>query len=124
MLEVIVGVLTLLAVLVSVYVLHVRTQSLAASISGEADMMRENMNHIAAALVGVSELLDDADDIVASVASIPSPGEMLMQMIQTVIMQKIAPTLSQIEIPPVISDNILPATYGETESTQNETPKP
>lgn len=53
--------------------------------------MKENLNHIAGAIIGLSELLDEADSAIENMSRIPSMGEMFQQMVQGFIVQKMQP---------------------------------
>jgi len=56
--------------------------------------MKDNMNHIANAIVGLSEILDEADEVVNMVSQVPTMGDMMQQMIQGFILSKLQPQIS------------------------------
>jgi hypothetical protein len=62
------------------------------------------MNHIASAIVGLSELLEEADSIIEDASRIPTMGEMMQQMLQGFIMQKMAPMMQSSTMQSIIPD--------------------
>jgi hypothetical protein len=74
------------------------------TISKEGDLVKENMNHIASAIVGLSELLEEADSIIEDASRIPTMGEMMQQMLQGFIMQKMAPMMQSSAMQSIIPD--------------------
>lgn len=135
MYEVLLEVASLLSAMVVLWLLHKRTLILNGNITtlnqnmaAEGDLMRENMQHIASALVGVSELLEEAESVVDDVARIPSPGEMLFQMAQSFMMNKLAgqvPSISPVQPADLISTLIPVDEHAETQPSQtqdNQTP--
>lgn len=62
--------------------------------SNEGSLMKDNMNHIANAIVGLSEILDEADEVVNMVSQVPTMGDMMQQMIQGFILSKLQPQIS------------------------------
>ena len=121
MLELLIGVGTLIAAIICLYLLNERTTAISEKMTVEGDLMKENMNHIASALVGLSELLDDADEIIENASQIPTAGEMLMQVVQSMIMQKLSPAMMESEIQPLIGELVSPPAHGpqeEIEATQ------
>jgi hypothetical protein len=74
------------------------------TISTEGDLVKENMNHIASAIVGLSELLEEADSIIEDASRIPTMGEMMQQMLQGFIMQKMAPMMQSSAMQSIIPD--------------------
>lgn len=104
MITVVLGGLTLLVCIVSLWMIWIRTAELGMIMKTEGEMAAENLNHIAHALVGVSELLDEGENLVEQVSAIPSAGEILAQVMQSFLLSKlqsIAPSIS-----PIVEDNI------------------
>lgn len=104
MIEVVLGSLTLLVCVVSLWMIWVRTAELGMIMKTEGEMAAENLNHIAHALVGVSELLDEGENLVEQVSAIPTAGEILAQVMQSFLLSKlqsIAPTIS-----PILEENM------------------
>jgi len=103
-------------------------QELKLLLNNEGDIVKENLNHIASAIIGLSELLDEADNMIEQVSQVPSVGEMVQQMIAGFMMQKmqgIAPTISPLEkldeMQDIIKTEIIPEEHGETRSGKEQT---
>lgn len=62
----------------------------------EGNLVKENLNYIASAIVGLSELLEEADEVINQVSQVPSMGEMMQQMVQGFIISKLSPNIPQI----------------------------
>ena len=97
-------------------------------LNNEGDIVKENLSHIASAIIGLSDLLDEADNMIEQVSQVPSVGEMIQQMIGGFMMQKlqqIPPTISPLEKPPineeVIRAETVPEHHGETRKRKDET---
>jgi len=97
-------------------------------LNNEGDIVKENLNHIAGAIIGLSELLDEADNMIEQVSQVPSMGEMVQQMITGFMMQKmqsIQPTISPLEnleqIKDVIRGEPVPEEHGEKRTEENST---
>jgi len=133
MIELVLAVCTLLAALAVLWLIWMRTaeidttlNELGGAMKIEGDFMKENMNHIASAIVGLSELLDSADDLLEEVHAIPDPGTVLMQMLQSLIVSKLSTAVPQLS--PLIENaaligqtEVVPdhgAAQGETKTTQ------
>lgn len=97
--EVGLGVLTLLSVylvgFVLIRVVHVVTSDLKDNSVNIAEQTNVNLNHVAEAIVGLSELLEEADQVIENISSVPTVGEILQQAVQGFIAQKLAPALPQ-----------------------------
>ena len=52
---------------------------------------------MASAIVGLSELLEEADQVIEEASKIPTVGEMVQQMVMSFISQKLQPVISPIE---------------------------
>jgi len=122
----VIGVLTLLVCIIALWAMWIRTGELGYRMQQEGEMAKENLNHIAAALVGLSELLGDAEEIVSEAQQIPSLGEMLQQMVSSMLISKLSPAMQPMveQFAPLISDNIGAPSYAETQSEEVEVAEP
>lgn len=66
-------------------------------VSKESEGLKDNLNHVAAAIMGLSELLEEADQIVEDASRIPTMGEMMQQMLMGFIAQKFQPVIAPME---------------------------
>jgi hypothetical protein len=112
MIEVVIGSVTILTVLCCSYLLLKNQHRLLGAISSESDMIGENLNHVAGAIVGLSELLEEADQVIEEAARIPTMGEMMQQMLVGFISQKMQPMLEN-------SDNPIVKTINQATSDAN-----
>jgi len=120
-LELLLGVGTLASALAVLWLVWTRTagfdetlNELGSAMKVEGDLMKENMNHIAGAIVGLSELLDSADDLLEEVQAIPDTGTVIMSMIQNLILAKFSSVVP--EMAPLI-DNV--PLIGQTEIVED-----
>ena len=131
MLELVLASGTLFAALAVLWLVWIRTaaidttlENIGGALKIEGDLMKENMNHIASALIGLSELLDSADDLIEDAQKIPSMGEVLASMVQSLLVSKISAVVP--ELSPLIENAAL---IGQTEvplehaAAQDEIPK-
>jgi len=120
MLEALLGVGGLITGLIVLWLVHIRTNQLGLLMKMEADLAKENLNHVADALVGMSELLNQTDEIIENASAIPTMGEMMQQMLMGFIAQKMQPVISPLEsaTAPLIPIDQLGPQYGETESKE------
>lgn len=63
----------------------------------ESDLLKENLNHVAGAIVGLSELLEEADQVIEDASKIPTVGEMIQQMLVGFIAQKMQPAIGPLQ---------------------------
>jgi hypothetical protein len=122
MIEIILGSLAVILILSLGWLAHLERVKLAATMVQEGDLMKENLDHIAGALVGLSELLGDAEDVVADVQRIPSVGEVLMQMGTQLLMNKLAPTIEPFAGVGVIPDLMQASADAPTQSQTEDPP--
>lgn len=133
MLEYLLGVQILLTAIVSTFfIIYYITKSLnltADQLGQEqkdvAIMTNENLNNVAGALIGLSELLEEADQVIDDISRVPTVGDILQQAVQGFIMQKMSPMLPAGMADPmqeVISDKFNALTHGE-EKRESETQK-
>jgi len=92
-----------------------------------AEQTHINLNHVAEAIVGLSELLEEADQVIEDISRVPSVGDILQQAVQGFIMQKVGPMLPQPMLEPAqefITSNLDGLVHGETKSeSKKETNK-
>ena len=93
MMELVIGSVTILVVLCCSYLLLRNQHRLLGAISNESEMIGENLNHVASAIVGLSELLEEADQVIENISSVPTVGEILQQALQGFIVSKLTPML-------------------------------
>jgi hypothetical protein len=63
----------------------------------ESHLLKENLNHVAGAIVGLSELLEEADQVIEDASRIPTVGEMVQQMLMGFIAQKMQPAIAPLQ---------------------------
>lgn len=91
-----------------------------------AEQTNVNLNHVAEAIVGLSELLEEADQVIEDISRVPTVGDILQQAVQGFIVQKLTPMLPQpIQDPAqeLIMSKMDEVVHGETK-TQSENKKP
>lgn len=88
MMEYSLQVLILAIIFLCIFLEHLKHQELKLLFANEGDLVKENLNHIASAIIGLSELLDEADSAIENMSRVPSMGEMFQQMLQGFIVQK------------------------------------
>jgi len=84
-----------------------------------AEQTHINLNHVAEAIVGLSELLEEADQVIEDISRVPSVGDILQQAVQGFIMQKVGPMLPHTLQEPTqefITSNLNGLVHGETQS--------
>jgi len=122
MMEVVLASLTLLSLLIHAVLSWLRMDKLKESLRLEGQQMKSNLDHVAGAVIQLSELLDDVDQVVEDVSKIPSTGEVIMQMVQQMIMSKIAPSILPFSPDPnLISGLLSPTEHGPAQSENDPT---
>ena len=81
MLEYFLQVVILAIIFLCIFLEHLKHKELKLLLNQEGNLVKENLNYIASAIVGLSELLDEADQVINQVSQVPSMGEMMQQMI-------------------------------------------
>jgi len=122
MLELIPGVLAVILIVLAGWIAHLERLSLAEQMSKEGEMMKINLDHIAGALVSMSELLDDAEGVIQEVQQIPSFSEILLQVGSQLLMNKLSPTIEPFIDPAGVISQLLPADEAHGETKQEEQP--
>ena len=64
------------------------------ALNQESNLLKENLNHVAGAIVGLSELLEEADQVIEEASRIPTAGEMIQQMLLSLLLKKLNLTLN------------------------------
>ena len=95
MLEALLGVLIVLSACLSTYMvirsLKITSTNLQEEQKEIALMTNENLNNVAGAIIGLSELLEEADQVIDEISRVPTVGDILQQAIQGFIVQKMTP---------------------------------
>ena len=116
MLEVVLGSVVLLIVLVSALEGYLTRLRLSNELKKEGDLVKENLNHLAGAIISLSELLDDADQVIENISQVPTVGEMIQQALMGFITQKMQGVLPEPIIQPmeqVIKEKVVEVVHGE-----------
>tara|TARA_Y100001938_G_C8051962_1_gene412284 strand:- start:630 stop:1022 length:393 start_codon:yes stop_codon:yes gene_type:complete len=93
MLEVVLSSIVLIVVLIEAYLSNMRAKVLIEKVTAEGDLLKENLNHLAGAIISMSELLDDADEVIENISKVPTVGEMIQQALVGFVTQKIQGTI-------------------------------
>ena len=116
MLEVVLGSVVLLIVLVSALEGYLTRSRLSNELKKEGDLVKENLNHLAGAIISLSELLDDDDQVIENISQVPTVGEMIQQALMGFITQKMQGVLPEPIIQPmeqVIKEKVVEVVHGE-----------
>tara|TARA_Y100001937_G_C7132028_1_gene338080 strand:- start:196 stop:588 length:393 start_codon:yes stop_codon:yes gene_type:complete len=130
MLEVVIGVIIALLVCLSIFLDITRSklminnfEILARKLSDDAELLKENLDHLAGAIISMSELLDDADKVIEDISKVPTVGEMIQQALVGFVTQKVSNSIPAEIMNPmqqVIKSNDVDIQHGEKE-TNNKT---
>ena len=122
MMEYVLQVVILAIIFLCIFLEHTKHKELKLLLNQEGNLVKENLNYIASAIVGLSELLDEADQVINQVSQVPSMGEMMQQMLQGFIMQKLAPTIAPLQNvkDELITPNEITEGHGETWTQKND----
>ena len=97
--EYLLGVLSLLSTylvgFILLRVIYLVTSDLQTKNEAIAEQTHINLNHVAEAIVGLSELLEEADEVIENISRVPTVGDILQQAVQGFIAQKLGPMLPQ-----------------------------
>jgi len=121
MMGVVLASLTLLSLLIHAVLSRLRMDKLKESLRLEGQQMKSNLDHVAGAVIQLSDLLDDVDQVVEDVSKIPTTGEVIMQMVQQMIMSKISPTILPFVSDPNLITGLLSPTEHGPEQSENDT---
>lgn len=101
-----------------------RANNLNENLRLEGEQMKNNLDHVASAVIGLSELLDDVDGVIEDVSKIPTTGEVIMQMVQQMIMTKISPEITPFpDNTGLISQLLTGPEHGPPQESEIETPE-
>ena len=116
MLEYVLGSVVLLVVLISAIEGYMSRYKLRTELKIEGELDKENLNHLAGAIISLSELLDDADQVIENISQVPTVGEIIQQALMGFISQKMQGVIPPPIIEPmkeVISDKVTEVVHGE-----------
>jgi hypothetical protein len=130
MLEVVIGCIVALLVCLSMFLdfkrsnlLELNFNILARKLSDDADLLKDNLDHLAGAIISMSELLDDADEVIENISKVPTVGEMIQQALVGFVTQKVSGQIPAEILNPmqqVIKSQDVDIQHGEKE-THNKT---
>jgi len=130
MLEIVIGVLVLILVCLDAFLnftrsmnLNLKFEMLAEKLTEEGELLKENLNHLAGAIISMSELMDDADEVIESISKVPTVGEMIQQALVGFITQKVQGQIPAEIFGPmqeVIKTQDVDIQHGTKESTKNK----
>tara|TARA_Y100000401_G_scaffold115804_1_gene120199 strand:+ start:2280 stop:2663 length:384 start_codon:yes stop_codon:yes gene_type:complete len=123
MIEVVIGIVILLFVLLGVFEGYISRSRIIKGLEKETNDVKENLNHLAGAIISLSEILDDADEVIENISKVPTVGEMIQQALVGFISQKMQNVLPEPMIEPmeqVISEKFVQPTYGEAKTLNEE----
>tara|TARA_Y100000401_G_scaffold97058_1_gene84249 strand:+ start:2058 stop:2375 length:318 start_codon:yes stop_codon:yes gene_type:complete len=89
----------------------------------EGEIVKENIHNLAGAIISLSELLDDADQVIENISQVPTVGEMIQQAIFGFVTQKMTNVLPQPMVEPmkeVISEKFVEAQHGKEKTREKE----
>lgn len=125
--EYVLGVLSLLSIYICAFVIlrvvYLVTSDLKNNSAEIADQTQLNLNHVAEAIVGLSELLEEADQVIEDISRVPTVGDILQQAVQGFIVQKLAPMLPQPLQDPaqqIITESVNGLVHGEEKRPKDE----
>jgi len=125
MMEYVLTGLLLIAILLEGLVSYVNSVRLSEQLNKEGDLVKENLSHLAGAIISLSELLDDADQVIENISQVPTVGEIIQQALMGFISQKMQGVLPEPVIAPletVISEKANALVHGEkTRPKENDT---
>ena len=123
MLEVVIGSIVLFFVLLSGIEGYIGRSTMANKLKDESELLKENLNHLAGAIVSLSELLDDADQVIENISQVPTVGEMIQQAIVGFVAQKVQNVMPEPFIEPmqeVISEKFTSELHGKAKNQNDE----
>ena len=97
MLEYVIGVVNIIVVVIIGFLVNIKLNTTINDLSRDLNLSskqtQENLNHVANAIVGLSELLEEADQVIENISAVPTVGEILQQALQGFIASKLTPML-------------------------------
>ena len=116
------SVVTILVLFIALEGYIVRTK-LRRELKVEGALVKENLNHLAGAIISLSELLDDADQVIENISQVPTVGEIIQQALMGFISQKMQGVLPDPIIEPmkeVISEKTNGILHGKTQNDKEK----
>jgi hypothetical protein len=99
MLEYVIGIVNVLVVLIVgflvMFKLNTTIEQITRDLQSSQKQTQENLNHVASAIVGLSELLEEADNVIENISAVPTVGDILQQALQGFIASKLTPMLPE-----------------------------
>ena len=123
MMEYVLTGLLLIAILLEGLVSYVNSVRLSEQLNKEGDLVKENLSHLAGAIISLSELLDDADQVIENISQVPTVGEMIQQAIVGFVTQKVQNVMPEPLIEPmqeVISEKFASNEYGKEKTRESK----
>ena len=123
MIEVVIGLIVLFLVLLSGIEGYIGRISMANKLKDESELLKENLNHLAGAIISLSELLDAADQVIENISQVPTVGEMIQQAIVGFVTQKVQNVMPEPLIEPmqeVISEKFASNEYGKEKTRESK----
>jgi hypothetical protein len=127
MLEALLGVLIVLSACLSTYMVIRSLKITSTNLQEEQKeitlMTNENLNNVAGAIIGLSELLEEADQVIDEISRVPTVGDILQQAIQGFIVQKMTPMMPEGMASPmqeIINNKLSEVTHGTTQTAQKQ----
>jgi len=123
MLEYVIGGIVLIVVLLSSIEGAISRIKLRNELKAEGVLVSENLNHLAGAIISLSELLDDADQVIENISQVPTVGEIIQQAVMGFVSQKIQSSLPEPLIEPmreVISEKSNDLIHGKAKTQSKE----
>jgi hypothetical protein len=123
MLEVVIGSIVLFFVLLSGIEGYIGRSTMANKLKDESELLKENLNHLAGAIISLSELLDDADQVIENISQVPTVGEMIQQAIVGFVTQKVQDVIPAPMVEPmqeVISEKFASNEYGKEKTRESK----
>ena len=123
MLEVVIGSIVLFLVLLSAIDGRIGRSVMANKLKDESELLKENLNHLAGAIISLSELLDDADQVIENISQVPTVGEMIQQAIVGFVTHKVQNVMPEPFIEPmqeVISEKFTSEPHGKAKTQSNK----
>jgi hypothetical protein len=93
MLEYVIGICNIIAVLLLGFLVNKKLNLSINELKQTSAQTQTNLNHVAEAIIGLSDLLDEADQVIENISAVPTVGEILQQALQGFIASKLTPML-------------------------------
>ena len=93
MLEYVIGIFNIIIVLLLGLLINKKLNLSIEQLKETSKQTQGNLNHVAEAIIGLSDLLDEADQVIENISAVPTVGEILQQALQGFIASKLTPML-------------------------------